>query len=335
MSSTGASASLLEAEADPCLAGLSVNKVEALEKWIKGKTRNRPYGCIILRNGRIGVEFYGGGFAADSLFEIGSIRKSFNSALIGSGINEGKIRLDLNAADVWPELVDISGDPTDAHITLHQFVSGVSGWLTPDPPGKSFTYNNAGFTVAEKVVARLYGFANDEIAPEVEKRFKGVLNNRSWHVYHFTKKFNRLDIDNPGSKLAIDSTLRDLIKWGYLWLNKGVWEGQELIPPDYVALATRRVNPRIPNAHYGYNWFVNTGKMLWLQAPGDSYGHAGFGTFKPSETDSRAFLWICPSLDITAAVVTDVKVGFANDFLEVPMNLTADWITRVAATAES
>lgn len=333
MSHTGASASFLEAGVDPYLAGLSVNKVKAQQKWIAEKAQGRAYGCIILKNGRIGAEFYGGGFAADSLFEIGSIRKSFNSALIGSGLKDGKIHLDLIAADIWPELLDISRDPVDAHITLHQLVSGVSGWLTPDPPGRTFRYNNAGFTVAEKVVARIYEFANDEIAPEVENRFKGILDAGSWHVYHFINQFDRFDIDNPGPKLAIDSTLRDLTKWGYLWLNKGIWEGQELIPTDYVDLATRRVNPHIPNAHYGYNWFVNDGKMLWLRAPEDSYGHAGFGTFKPSEKDSRAFLWICPSLDMVAIMVADVEVGFANDFLEVPMGLTAEWIERVAATA--
>lgn len=230
----------MEAAAVPGMAGLSVNRVKALREWIMKKARDLMYGCIILRKGRIGAEFYGGGFTADSLFEIGSIRKSFNSALIGSGIKEGKISLDFMAADVWAELLDISGDPADAHITLHQLASGVSGWLTPDPPGSSFKYNNAGFTMAEKIVARIYGFANDEIAPEVEKRFKDILNARSWHVYHFAKKFDRLDIDNPGPKLAIDSPLRDLIKWGYLWLNNGVWDGQELIPPDYVAQATPR-----------------------------------------------------------------------------------------------
>lgn len=96
----------------------------------------------------------------------------------------------------------------------------------------------------------------------------------------------------------------------------------------------RGANPQISNAHYGYNWFVNAGKTLWRLASADSYGHAGFGTFKPSETDSRAFLWICPSLDMTAAIVADVEVGFVNDFLEVPMTLTAEWIARVAATTE-
>lgn len=188
--------------------------------------------------------------------------------------------------------------------------------------------------MAEKVVARLYELANDEIAPEVERRFKGVLNAKSWQFYHFTKKFDPTDIDNPGPKLAIYSNLRDLIRWGYLWLNRGVWNDQELIPPDYVALATQQTNPHIPNAYYGYNWFLNTRKVLWPLAPADSYGHAGFGTFKPSEEESRAFLWICPSLNMVAAIVSHIQVGFANDFLEVPMALTAKWIAEVVKTAK-
>jgi CubicO group peptidase (beta-lactamase class C family) len=329
-----ASTAPLESTADAASAGLSMNRVKELLNWITEKTQDRSYGCIILRAGRMGVEQYGGGFAADSLFEIGSIRKSFNSALIGNGLKEGRINMDLIAGDIWPDLSDISGDSADENITVHQLVSGISGWLTDDSPGTTFRYNNAGFTAAEKVVARLYGFVNDEIAPEIEKRFKGVLNARSWRVYHFSNPFDPLDIDNPGPKLAIDSTLRDLIKWGLLWLNNGIWDGKERIPSEYVKLATGLVNPQIANARYGYNWFVNAGKMLWPLAPADSYGHAGFGTFKPSERDSRAFLWICPSLNMVAAVVADIEVGFANDFLEVPMALTAEWIARVVATAE-
>lgn len=310
---------------------ISAEKVEDLENWIREKVGNSPFGCIITRHNLIGGEWYGGGFSAESLFEIGSIRKSFNSALIGNGLKEGKVGLSVKAAELWPEITEISGDPADAAITLHQFASGVSGWLTSDPPGQIFKYNNAGFTAAERIVARLYKLDRDEIAPEVEKRFKDALGAKSWKVYHFANRFDPADMDNPGPKLAIDSTLSDLIKWGNLWLNQGLWHDRRLIPADYVKRATRPTNPRIPNARYGYNWMLNIDRTLWPGAPEDSYGHVGLGTFKPSEKESRAFLWICPSLQTVAAIVTDEKVGIANDFLNVPMDLTADWIARVTA----
>lgn len=315
---------------NPKQFGMSPEGLIRTKDWIEGKTCGTPSGCLVVRHGTIVAEWYGGGFSSESLFEIGSIRKSFNSALIGIGIKEGKINLNARAFELWPDITKISGDEGDATITLHQLVSGTSGWLTPDPPGKTFVYNNAAFTVAERVVARMYGLVHDEIAPEVVKRFKMPLKAESWNVYHFSREFTPENIENPGPKLAIDSNLKDLVKWGYLWLKKGVWDGKELIPGDYVNLATHLVNPKIPNAHYGYNWFVNAKKELWPDAPEDSYGHAGFGTFKPSEKESRAYLWICPSLDIVAAIVANASVGFANDFLNVPLNITAEWVGRIA-----
>jgi len=303
-----------------------------LRDWIEQKTAGTPYGCTISRMGTTAAEWYGGGFSSEGLFEIGSIRKSFNSALMGIGLKAGIIDLNTRAADLWPEIVELSGNPADAEITLHQLASGVSGWLTPDPPGTTFRYNNAAFTAAERVVARMLRLPKDEIAPEVTRRFKIPLEAESWRIYHFEKKLTVGDIENPGPKLAIDSNLRDLIRWGLLWLNKGAWEGKKLIPRDYVELATRLVNPRISNARYGYNWFVNVKKALWPDAPEDSYGHAGWGTFKPSGRESRAYLWVCPSLDTVAAMVADISVGFADDFLEVPLKITAEWIGRVADT---
>ena len=320
---------------NPMEAGLSAEVLNQINTWIGKKTGNTPYGCLILRNHKIVAEWYGGGFSVDGIFEIGSIRKSFNSALIGIGIELGIIDLSTKAVDVWPDITKISGDAADGTITLHQLASSISGWLTSDPPARTFRYNNAAFTAAEKVVARRFGLANDEIAPEIIKRFKIPLEADSWHVYHFDREFEPGDIDNPGPKLAIDSTLRDLIKWGYLWLNKGVWEETTLIPGDYVDLATKPVNLDIDNAYYGYNWFVNTRHALWPDAPEDSYGHAGWGTFKPSEKESRAFLWICPSLDMVAGIVADISTGFANDFSEVPMGITAEWIGRIVEATKS
>ena len=116
----------------------------------------------------------------------------------------------------------------------------------------------------------------------------------------------------------IDSNLRELVRWGYLWLSKGIWEGEELIPGDDVELATHLVNPGLSDSHYGYNWFVNAGRSLWPNAPQDSYGHPGNGTLKPSEEPSRTYLWICPSLNIVAAMVAHASTDVAGDIFVSP-----------------
>ncbi|HLJ59135.1 MAG TPA: serine hydrolase [bacterium] len=299
-------------------------------EWIAQSLGDAPLGCVIRHHGSsVGLEMYRG-IAADTLFEIGSIRKSFNSALIGCAAGTSDFVIHLKATDLWPELMTISGDPDDARITLHHLASGVSGWLTPDPPGSRFLYNSAAFTAAERVVARYLGLPHDEVAAEVAHRFKVPLGAGSWRIYHFPGEFTPGDVENPGPKLAIDSTLADLATWGELWCNAGRRRGEQLIPETYVARATRLVNPDIPGSRYGYGWFVNAGQALWPGVPADSYGHAGFGSFQPAGGPSRALLWICPSLAVVVAIVTDAAAGFVGDFLEVPNGSTAACIARIA-----
>ena len=121
-----------ELPADPDPVGMSEARLEETKNWIERQTGEGLYGCLIVRHGSLVAEWYGGSFSARSLFEIGSIRKSFNSALIGIGIQEGIVDLNARAADWWSDLVALSGDRADDAITLHQLASGVSGWLTPD-----------------------------------------------------------------------------------------------------------------------------------------------------------------------------------------------------------
>jgi CubicO group peptidase (beta-lactamase class C family) len=315
-------------------SGTSKQKLSDLKQWIESVRKDSPLGFILIKEGDIVAEWYSGSFSSTDLFEIGSIRKSFNSALIGIGVERGEIDIQRKACSVWPELADISGRSEDEQITLHDLASGISGWLTQDPPGRCFKYNNAAFTAAEKVVARIMNLPRDEIASEVVRRFKTPLQADSWEVYHFDVDFDPTNVDIPGPKLAVNSTLRDLVKWGQVWLNRGTWADRRLIPAAWVDRATGPVNPHMKNNFYGYNWFINIGGELWPASPDDSYGHTGFGTFKSSGEESRAYLWICPSLNSVAAVVTDVTVGFANDFLDVPQGITAELIGRVARALE-
>jgi len=279
--------------------------------------------------GKVLEECYGGGFDAESVFEVGSIRKTFNSALIGRLVGQGVVDLQRKVAPIWPEIVEMTGDEKDHGITLHQLLSSTSGWLTPQRPGEAYLYNNAAFTVAEKVVGRILKLANDEIAPEVITSFKIPLNT-GWRVYHFPHPFKTADLTEAGPKLAVDSNLRDLVTWGELWLANGMCRGRELIPGDYIQRATSLVNRGLPGAYYGYNWFINAGRALWQHAPEDSYGHSGWGCFRPSNNECRAYLWICPSLSAVAAVALSASTAFANDAVEVPNRLTGEWIGEVA-----
>jgi hypothetical protein len=61
----------------------------------------------------------------------------------------------------------------------------------------------------------------------------------------------------------------DMAKIGYLYLNHGLWEGEQIIPSAWVATSTRRHISPSHGEGYGYQW--------WIEAPGTyiADGYAG------------------------------------------------------------
>jgi CubicO group peptidase (beta-lactamase class C family) len=70
-------------------------------------------------------------------------------------------------------------------------------------------------------------------------------------------------------------TPREMARFGYLMLRGGVWQGQPVIAPGWIELATRASQPMNPN--YGFTWWVN-GAGLWPGVPRDAFAAMGFNT---------------------------------------------------------
>lgn len=300
--------------------------LEALGEWMEVRAEQHPWGCAVSQGGQLVDERYGGGAHAGVRWDIGSIRKSFTSALAGQLIRAGIISLNTPAHEKWPELVGLSGREQDREITLHHLLGSTSGWLTDDLPGQRFRYNNAAFTAAERVIA---GALGREPAPEVLDRFAKPLGLSDFVPYHRASPFDPLRFGDPGPKLVIECTVRDLLTWGEVWMAGGRYRGQQLIPAEHVALATNLVNPDLPDAHYGYCWFVNAQRALWPAAPPDSFGHPGHGYYTIGPVVSRSYLWVAPSLGVVAAICADPCTGISEDYLDVPMARTAGWVNQV------
>ena len=90
---------------------------------------------------------------------------------------------------------------------------------------------------------------------------------------------------------GIEISASDLARFGHLFLNRGRWNGQQLVSASWVEQATRvQVPATIPNAHpksgrkgsgvYGYHWWPNgttpEGKRRWPHAPQGTYSRSGY-----------------------------------------------------------
>lgn len=67
----------------------------------------------------------------------------------------------------------------------------------------------------------------------------------------------------------------DMARFGWLTLNRGKWNGQQLLSEAWIK---QSLTPTVPKTDYGYmNWFLNTGRKFLPSAPETAFTHVGNG----------------------------------------------------------
>lgn len=122
-----------------------------------------------------------------------------------------------------------------------------------------------------------------------EKVFQPIgIENLSWDVQGGSGCLG----PHTNAHTGIHISARELARFSYLALHSGRWNGQQLIPPEWMALATRtsqQLNPA-----YGYTWWVNTQGAQWPSLPHDAFALAGYRS-------NRSYT--IPSLDLVVSRV--------------------------------
>ena len=78
---------------------------------------------------------------------------------------------------------------------------------------------------------------------------------------------------HSGAGLFIST--EDMARFGLLFLNDGVWNGERLVSSVWIKEA---ITPSTPNPNYGFMWWLNEkGARHWEGVPDDIYYAAGFG----------------------------------------------------------
>jgi N-acyl-D-amino-acid deacylase len=263
--------------ATPESQGVSSQKLERLRQYFETrKTR----AALVIRNGYIIGEWYWDGTNPDTRFQVYSVTKSFSSAAVGLLLRDRKLRLDQPAADFIPEW---RGDDR-RKITVRHLLTMTSGLRNtlpfgrPDqtayaiqqplekPPGTVWAYNNGANQTLAQVVQAASG---KELSAFLQERLFDPLEMKS----------PRMDKSN-GKALAymgLNIHARDLAKFGWLYLNGGVWNGKRLLDADFVrdsVTASQELNPE-----YGYLWWVRS-RTQNPRMPPDSYSAVGlFGNY--------------------------------------------------------
>lgn len=306
------------------------------EPWPIGQTigpvkpRDDPNG-VILRHGQI-VTSWGDVERVDMTF---SISKSYLALCAGIAVDDGLIP-DIN--DPVRLLVDDGGfeteqnrDITWAH--LLQLTSEWEGtlWDKPDwidhnrdvtgkgngadksvkrhmqPPGSYWEYNDVRVNRLALALLRVSKRPLPEVLKERIMDPIGASDSWEWHGY----ENSWVDIDGQrmqsvsggahwGGGLWI-STL-DHARIGALMINKGVWNGQRILSPEWV---TACCAPCALNHQYGLLWWLNTDNGMFAKATASSFFGVGVGA---------NLIWVEPENDLVV-VVRWIEKTSISDFM--------------------
>ena len=222
-------------------------------------------GMVIAVNGRI-IHTYGN---IREVSSIASCRKSVLSMLYGKYVKQGKIRLEATMEELGID--DVGGLlPQEKKATVLDLITARSGVYHPaanpggipegrhyergaTPPGTRFVYNNWDFNVAGTVFSQMTG---QSVFRALKRDLAAPLG-----MEDFSLARHKLSGDEKLSRhLAYHMwfSTRDMARIGQLMLQEGVWNGQQLIPPEWVARSTAITSPLNNSLYcgYGYMWWI-------------------------------------------------------------------------------
>jgi CubicO group peptidase (beta-lactamase class C family) len=316
--------------------GMDLAPLANLMDQLHRRNGHRVHAVLIVRHGRLVFEEYFEGrthptfgeqpisFNRETEHCLSSVAKSFTATLLGIAIDHGFITgVDQSVFDFFPQLQDLNVGQRGG-ITLEHLVTMTSGlewdessrslrdplndltaWLNltrntaQDPvravlerrmvaaPGALYRYGGGNTNVLGKAVQnavgqRLDGFARDSL-------FEPLAIEKVWWW------LLRDDFVYASGDIALRP--RDMARFGLMYLNGGVWNGQMILSPGWVERSATQYT-EIPRSdpHFGTNGFAGYSYGWWIKNA--SYGG---GVYEASGWGGQT-ITVFPDLDMVVVL---------------------------------
>jgi CubicO group peptidase (beta-lactamase class C family) len=260
-----------------------------LEREIKARFRDIN-AFLIVNRGYLVFERYYGGSGQDDTHLVASVTKSFISALIGIAIDQGFIEgVHQSVLGFFPEYSPGAHDHLKRQMTIRHLLTMTAGfqWRTGarnhelyidrlrrskdwvafilDLPVRersfgAFQYNSGASHLLSAIITRSTGRCAQELAAEHLFEPIGIDQpaTNMQHTYSQADVFRNRAVgwpkDPQGTSIGgwgLVLKPRDMARFGYLYLNGGLWDSEQIIPQKWVEDS---VTPHTPG--YGYQWWL-------------------------------------------------------------------------------
>ncbi|MBK8417582.1 serine hydrolase domain-containing protein [Candidatus Villigracilis saccharophilus] len=297
----------------------------AIGIWHKGREYSAGFGVTSVEN-PLPV-------TPDTLFQVGSISKTFTATMLMQLVEQGKVDLD---APVKKYIKDfkLQDKNVEKRVTIRHLLTHMGGWVGDyfndfgngndaldkmvkdiaklpqiQPLGKIWSYNNTGFNIAARVIEIVTGKSYEQAAQdmlfdplELKMSFfypSDILFTHRFVVGHYIKN-KKLHVARPwaigraGNGIGgVVSTVKDLLAYARFHMGSG---NKIIKKKSLEAMRVKQVNAGM-RGDMGITWFIReVGNVKF-------YGHGG------ATHGQQAYLFFIPEQDFALAILTNSDEG--------------------------
>jgi len=296
------------------------------------------HSLLLVRNGYLVTEAYTDPYTRDTKHPVYSVTKSVTSMLTGIAMHEGYIEnVDQKVLDFFPAIAQNVTDENVPNLTLNHLLTMSAGYNTTTiPSAELLSQKDASFDTVEHVLT--YNsileepgttFFYDSGLPHLMLAIIQETTGISTLEYAQEKLFGPLGITGvtwetdprgiPLGNTGLMLSPRDMAKLGYLYLNRGQWNGEQIVPARWVDqstakhMETKGLMNQAEDDGYGYFW--------WIDAYGGYSAH-GFG---------GQYIFVVPKLNLVAVFTS----GLADPDFPTPRRLMEEYILPAAKSTRA
>jgi CubicO group peptidase (beta-lactamase class C family) len=253
-----------------------IDSVKLAEMLDQIQKKNIPIdSLLVIRNGMLVLDaYFYNPYDGKLPHDLASVTKSVMTSLIAIAAGQGKIQLDQPMLSYFTDRTIANLDERKEAITVRNLTGMVNGFesgcLAGDDetlnqmrsnsdwvqatldrkmvrePGKKFCYDSPGMHLLSAILQEATGMTAEEYARQYLFGPLGI-KDEIWESdpQGYTHGWGDLHL-KP----------QDAAKIGFLLLNHGNWNGQQIIPADWVEQATKK-QVSAGKDDYGYGWWIH------------------------------------------------------------------------------
>jgi CubicO group peptidase (beta-lactamase class C family) len=250
------------------------------------KTIDALHSFVLVRHGHVVAEAWWSPYNAESPHALYSLSKSFTSTAVGLAIAEGKLSIDDEVLKFFPDDAPKQPSKNLQAMRVSDLLRMSTGhqaeprrepgavWTktflaqpVPFKPGTHFLYNTSATYMLSAIVQKVTGMTVlDYLKPRLFEPLG--IEHPAWET-------SPQGISLGGYGLSIRT--EDIARFGQLYLQKGTWQGKQLVPAAWVEAATARQTSNGSNPKS--DWDQGYGYQFWRCKNGAFRGDGAFGQY--------------------------------------------------------